>query len=222
MRLVAFAFAVVLLAGCANRPAPARSPEALVPVGATSSDDVPSDPAGSPAVPGANGTAAGPTQWFLHKDRTCEGGTTNLCNCGSERAYMAMDARKGACDGGGSTMGLPMSTDHTEFPADQPMPAYPVGSPVNGTLYLTTDAADLVSAHVELRVAGKAVGGADLPAQLVVGEGGARVVPFPFRFATTQALAPLGDARDVAFLVQVHANQSWFLDADQTSRFTVG
>ncbi len=211
----------VLLAGCSGPiagPAEAPTPEASGGSNGAASHT-------GAASPGANASMApvATTQWYLHKEKTCEGGTADFCNCGSMRPYMVMDATKGACDGGGSRQGVPgASTDATVFSADQAMPAYPVGSRVAGTVYLTDDAVDTLSLHVELRVNGTAVGSADVPAQPVVGLGGGQAAPFPFSFLTSVAVVPPKNLHDVTFVVQVHANESWFLDSAQTSTFTIG
>jgi hypothetical protein len=185
---------------------------------------VPTSPSLSSAAP-SSGPSPSPqsTTWYVHRQRTCEGGTENFCNCGSYRNYLFPSAAEDQCDGGGC--GVPSSAGFCDgdetFPSDRPFPSYARGASVNGTLYLTSDAVEIMNVRVRLEVRGEAVGEATVSNVTVVGYGGAQAQAVPFAFQTT---APIDNATalgDVSFVLHVEALQSWFLASTPPSGFTI-
>lgn len=216
-----------LVAGCAAEQPPTAgdpSEKSEVPVGEAGTEHPNQEP---PPHPGST-TPAAPvalvaSTWYPHVVETC-GKDDPLCNCGTNRLFISTVDIPMECDGHGRRSALPYPFPETCpplcFPNDEQMPAYPAGAPVDGVIYVTSDAADVMTLHVELLADNERVGGADVGPVQVVGAGGFTWQAVEFSFELEK---PVPTGAPTELRVHFDAVESWFLgyDGDHTSKFTI-
>lgn len=208
---------LVLLAGCLDSDAASESED---PVESGDGD-------AGVGLDSEGGTAAAPVQvapgtvetWYLHNTLTCTG---DLCGCGSIEFSMNQTNTEGDCDNNGNRFGLSEEWGDCMgacYPAKQSMGAFPAGSVVEGTIYLTTDAVDEMDVSVKLVDRSGLLGGAEVHDVRVVGLGGIAHEAVDFQFELDH---PVSSHR-VRFDLGVHANVSYFVgyEEDHASHFRI-
>ncbi len=234
MKYVVALVALVIWAGCAQPPASTESPGGA---NLPEADD-PDPPATSPEqtvspTPRPRPTAPPPRggeaeSWFLHIERTCDDGDP-FCNCGSTRNFMDLANETDDCDAHGNRPGSPTVTDAQfdlveSWPADEDGSSWPVGTHLDGVLYVTTDVQSTFDYFLRLE------GDDGVVVETAVRQGtasdagfGLRFTPMPFDGALVAPIEPGAGLRLELYIRWTAAATSYFIgyEDDHASWFSL-